>query len=101
MKKRRALILLIGLLCAVLLTSNVLAMSSSNYILDWFTPLTGGGGGEAASDNYAVNLTIGQTITGASGSSQVNAGLGYWRGGTGPVGEYSWHVYLPLIMRNP
>jgi hypothetical protein len=27
--------------------STVLALSSDNYRLDWFTPLTGGGGGPA------------------------------------------------------
>ncbi|MBU0496255.1 MAG: hypothetical protein KKB13_30745, partial [Chloroflexi bacterium] len=53
----------------LLLASNALAMRSTNYWLDWYTPLTGGGGGPASSTNYAVNFTVGQSAIGASAST--------------------------------
>ena len=40
---KRAIFLLV-LVALLLLTGSVLAMSSDNYRLDWFTPLTGSGG---------------------------------------------------------
>jgi hypothetical protein len=70
-------------------------MSSTNYRLDWFTPLTGGGGGAASSTNYAVNLTVGQSGIGASDSTDYSACLGYW---CGTAVEH--RVYLPLVLRN-
>jgi len=77
-----------------LLAGSALAMSSSNYRLDWFTPLTGGGGGAASSANYAVNLTVGQTAIGASSSASYGVGLGYWYGA---VVQYK--VFLPVVLR--
>jgi hypothetical protein len=90
---KRALVLL-TLAALFLLTSSALAMSSDNHRLDWFTPLTGGGGGPAESTNYAVNLTVGQTVIGGSSSSSYQACLGYWCGG-----EF-YRTYLPLVTRN-
>ena len=66
-----------------------------NCRLDWFTPLTGGGGGPASSTNYAVNLTVGQSAIGASASANYEGCLGYW---CGTAVEY--RVYLPLVLRN-
>ncbi len=43
-------------------------MSSANYRLDWYTPLTGSGG-SARSANYAVEFTIGQSATGRISST--------------------------------
>jgi hypothetical protein len=83
------------LLALLLLASGALAMRSTNYWLDWFTPLTGGGGGPAGSAGYAVNLTVGQTAIGPSASAGYAAGLGYWVG----AGAQST-IYLPLVVRN-
>ena len=86
--------LTIAILCCLLLATNVLAMSSTNYKLDWFTPLTIGGGGAMSSTNYAINVTIGQTAIGSSASTNYGVGLGYWYGVlTGG------RLYLPLILR--
>lgn len=90
---RRALILL-TLAALLLLTGSALAMSSTNYRLDWFTPLTSGGGGRASSANYGVNLTIGQTAVGVCSSDSYQACLGYWCRGA------FFHVYLPLVAKN-
>ena len=77
-----------------LLAGSALAMSSTNYRLDWFTPLTSGGGGAASSTNYAVNLTIGQAAIGGSSSANYAAGLGYWYGV-----EQQFRVYLPIVIK--
>ena len=90
---RRTAILL-TVLVLLLLASNAGAMSSANYKLDWFTPLTGGGGGPASSTNYAVNFTIGQTVVGASSSASYQVGLGYWYG----VAQ-QFKVYLPIVLK--
>jgi len=82
------------LLVLLLLASSVQAMSSANYKLEWFTPLTTGGGGPASSTHYAVNLTIGQTVVGRSASADYHASLGYWEG----LFTGGW-IYLPLTMR--
>ena len=76
--------------------SGVLAMSSANYELSWFTPLSGSGGSEMSSTNYSAYSTIGQTAIGVSTSTNYSVGLGfwYWYGllSRGPL-------YLPIIMR--
>ena len=79
----------------LLLGGNALAMSSANYALDWFVPLTGAGGGPISSANYAVDFTVGQVVVGAASSANYAAGLGYWYG----VGE-NYQIFLPLALRN-
>lgn len=91
---RRKRILLILLVC-FLLTSTVMAMSSTNYAIDWMVPLTGGGG-PASSENYALNLTVGQTASRSSESASYQAGLGYWYG----AGKTAWEVFLPLMLKH-
>ena len=85
---------LLALVALLLLTGVALAMDSEHYRLDWFTPLTGGGGGTASSDNYAINFTVGQSVIGASSSANYGGCLGYWCGIT------QYRVYLPLVTRN-
>jgi hypothetical protein len=75
-------------------TSEPVAVRSTNYWLDWHTPLTGGGSGPAESATYAVNLTVGQTAIGSASSSSYQACLGYWCGAGG-----LWRVYLPLVLK--
>jgi len=91
---KRKTILLALLIIFLLLTSSALAMSSTNYKLDWFVPLTGSGGSEMSSTNYKAYVTVGQTAIGASASTNYGACLGYWCGQL-PGGR----LHLPLIMR--
>ena len=86
--------ILLAVIALLLLAGSALAMRSNNYWLDWFTPLTGGGGGPTSSTNYAANFTVGQTATGLSSSTNYEAGLGYWYGTAG-----AHKIYLPLVMR--
>jgi hypothetical protein len=95
MKKMMVLLTLTVLL---VLVGSAQAMESDNYKLDWFTPLSGSGGGTASSDHYALNVTIGQAITGASDSSSYAGCLGYWCGGVGTAAAHS--IYLPLVLRS-
>ena len=87
--------ILLALTAILLLAGSVLAMSSTNYRLDWFTPMTGGGGGPASSASYAVNLTVGQTAIGASSSANYGAGLGYWYGAVA-----QFRIFLPVVLKN-
>jgi hypothetical protein len=86
--------IVVVLLGGLLLSQVALAMSSTHYKLDWFTPLTGGGGGAASSTHYAVNFTIGQSAYNASASMSYKAGLGYWYGAAG-----GYRIFLPLILK--
>ena len=86
---------LMPLVALLLLAGSALAMESDNYKLDWFTPLTGSGGGAASSANYAINFTIGQTVIGTSDSASYEGCLGYW---CGRAAEHK--IYLPLVLRN-
>jgi len=87
--------ILLALTAILLLAGSVLAMSSTNYRLDWFTPMTGGGGAPASSASYAVNLTVGQTVIGASSSANYGAGLGYWYGAVA-----QFRIFLPVVLKN-
>ena len=80
---------------AVVVTVGALAMSSSGYRLEWYTPLTGAGGGASDSASYAGNFTVGQTAVNAGSSTSYVIGLGYWQGAWLP-----WLVRLLLILRN-
>ncbi|MCP4541950.1 MAG: hypothetical protein GY832_32885 [Chloroflexi bacterium] len=92
MKRNTFLMTLVVLL---LLASSALAMSSDNYRLDWFTPMTGSGGQGLSSANYAANFSVGQTAVGASSSANYEGCLGYWcRADTGH------YIYLPLVLRD-
>ena len=94
MKKNALILVLLGLLGLLATGEEAAAMTSANYRMDWFTPLTTGGGGSSSSANYAVNITVGQTISGAASSTDYKIGLGYWYSGAGPN-----FIYLPLILR--
>lgn len=92
---KRPVFLLALIVLLLLLTNAVSAMESTNYRLDWFTPLTGGGGGAASSANYAINVTIGQSVAGTSSATTHEICLGYWCGGA-----TRHRIYLPLVLRN-
>lgn len=81
------------LIILVLVASQAWAMSSTNYRLDWFTPLTSSGG-SASSTNYTGNFCVGQSVSGYASSPGYAAGLGYWYGAAG-----DYRIYLPLIMK--
>jgi hypothetical protein len=79
--------ILLLLVAMLMMAGTSLAMSSTNYWSDWFTPMTGGGGGPA---------TVGQTVVGASTSEHYGSGLGYWYGLLSDI----FHNFLALVMKN-
>ena len=87
--------ILLAVVVCIVLAGSAMGMSSTNYRLDWFTPLTSGGGGAASSTNYAINLTIGQAAIGGLSSDSYAAGIGYWYG---VATQYK--IYLPVVLRN-
>ena len=89
-------VMLIAVLALLLMAGSALGISSANYQLDWFTPLTGAGGGAVNSANYAVNFTVGQSAIGSSVSANSAVGIGYWYG---VVGRFIF-IYLPSILQN-
>ena len=95
MKRRTFLPIALALLCTVMLVGGGLALSSGQYRLDWFTPLTTSGGGQASSAHYAIHLTVGQVARGAPASTHYQLCLDYWCG----AGFRDW-VYLPLVTRD-
>ena len=95
MSKQVVTALVAGFLCSLLLVGSILAMSSTNYKLDWFTPMTGSGG-PASSTHYAINFTVGQSAIGASSSANYGVGLGYWYGAAATA---AYQVFLPLVVR--
>lgn len=70
------ILLLVTLLA---LESSSLAMSSTQYALDWFVPLTSGDGGMSKSTNFAVDFIVGQTVIGDTVSDDKFGRLGYWQ----------------------
>lgn len=94
MNKHAVTVLIAVLLVGLLVVGSALAMFSTNYRLDWFTPLSGGGGGPTSSADYAANFTVGQTAIGVASSSSYQACLGYWCGGS------SYRIYLPVVLRD-
>jgi hypothetical protein len=97
MSKKKLMVLALAVLCTLLVTGVALSMSSTNFRLDWFTPLTGGGGGAATSSNYAANLTVGQSVTGLAASTHHRGCLGYW---CAADMEVESRVFLPSVLRN-
>jgi len=90
---------LVALVLLFLLVPGVLAMSSASYRLDWYTPVTGSGGGPASSANYAIDLTVGQVGIGPAASGSYRAGLGYWYGLGGAIVQ-QFRSFLPAVSRN-
>jgi hypothetical protein len=92
MKLKVLLSVLLLLLLMVVLVQSAAAMVSTNYRVEWFVPLSGGGGA-ASSTNYMVNITVGQTAIGSSTSTNYTTGMGFWSA------VWNWLVHLPLIVR--
>jgi hypothetical protein len=99
MSKLKITALIAVLLVGLLLASQALAMSSANFRLDWFTPMTGGGGGPVGSTHFAASFTVGQTVIGNSASPNVRSGMGYWYGVVSSIIQ-NFRFYLPQVMKN-
>jgi len=85
------------------LPSTALGTGGAGYDLTWYTIDNGGGtaAGVGSPNPYILNGTVGQPDASAwSGGGYVLVG-GFW-GGAGLAGPpLQYHIYLPLVMRNP
>lgn len=92
--QRVRIVLLLVLIACLVMTVSTQAMSSPHYALDWMVPLSGGGG-EAASAHYAVNVTMGQTAVGSAASDHYAGTLGYWY----EIAGGAKLIYLPVAIK--
>ncbi len=76
---KRITLVLFLIAALFLVTTAVSAMVSANYRLDWYEPLTAGGGA-VSSAHYVVNYTVGQGETAGTASGNYKIRLGYWAG---------------------
>ena len=97
----RPMTFLLVLFALLLLAGSALAMSSTNYRLDWFVPLTGSGRRAARSANYAVNFTAGQTAIGAPASANYEGCLGYWCGVRRGAGSICRWYFVGDVIPDP
>ena len=86
--------ILITLLLLLLFAQGVQAMSSANFSLNWFTPLDSSGGGPSSSTNFAADITLGQSVIGASSGDDYRVSLGYWYSA-----KSVFHVRLPMVTK--
>ena len=94
MKKLNRMLLGILLLLLLAVTLTV-AMTSTQYRLDWFTPLESSGGGVSSSAHYTVHYTTGQLGSGAQQGTSYRVGLGFWQESS----LVEWHILLPIVQR--
>lgn len=55
------------------------AEAAATYEIDWYS-INGGGTVNAASTNYRMGASIGQSVAGAASSANYNMGIGFWYG---------------------
>lgn len=91
--KRMVAVALLALAVALAWNAEAGAMSSPSYRVDWMVPLSGGGG-QAASANYKIGVTIGQAVSGGVAAGQPGACFGFWCGVMTELRQY-----LPLVAR--
>ncbi len=87
---------LLFLLLTSLLAGVVWAGSSANYAVDWSVLSSGGAPVSSSSGAVTLNGTLAQTAIGWSGGTRGSLGAGFWYG----VGEGTYTLYLPLVLRN-
>ncbi len=91
MKRLLSIMLLVIFL---LVLSYPAAASPAATHMDWYIPMTTSGGGPASSPHFTVNMSIGQSVIGSSGSGNFKLDLGYWSG----LG-YLYRLFLSLLYR--
>ncbi len=99
--KRMHVAVLLAALAGILIMSSALAMASTNYRIDWFVPLPGGGLRNLSSPSYAADGTLGQTGINTGGSSNYMVGWGFWYGIVqGNIVVPSYTIQLPIVINH-
>ncbi len=83
----------LALAAILVLAGHAQAISGPNYHLDWLSPLASSGGA-ISSAHYAIQFTVGQTVTGLEEANNNQVQLGFWPG-------VLWLrlVFLPMVFR--
>jgi len=91
--KTRVLILAL----ALFLLAASAALANDGPELRW--SVLGSGASDSAAPGVSLRATLGQPVVGVvtGGGGDVWLGLGFWKGGTLPVGGYD--AYLPIILK--
>lgn len=90
---KQIVILFVMLLSLFLFVVGAMAMSSDQYRLDWYVPLSGSGA-KTSSAHYQASLTVGQVAIGEASSTNFTTGLGYW------FGLFrEWLAHLPTVLK--
>jgi hypothetical protein len=92
--KRKIILFSILFLLLALLAQSASAMSSPAYRIDW-NNLLSGGGRLSSSASYQVDLTVGQTASRTSSTSQYQIQLGYW------AGLVQSPIFIPSVKKLP
>ncbi|MBI5028979.1 MAG: hypothetical protein HZB51_00530 [Chloroflexi bacterium] len=92
MKKHRFIAVMLALLLTLVIAHSALAMSSTNYKIEWILAGNASSGGVVTSTNYAARVTIGQNATGNVTGPTYRGTLGYWH-------VIFSQTYLPIILR--
>jgi len=97
--KTRLFAVSLALLVILAAVGIVWAQASPNYDLSWHV-LSPGGTEWSSSGTHMVNGTLSQLAIGpAAAAGGHSVGSGYWYG-VRQVTMVSYHLYLPLIMKN-
>lgn len=91
--RKKPIFVLLALFVLLVMVQSVFAMSSANYQLNWYVPMTGIGGPHMTSANYAVDMTAGQSAVNVSSSANYDVRMGYWAGFPGS------RIFLPTVRK--
>jgi hypothetical protein len=97
MRVRIAVTMAIATLIAV--SGLARAQSGGNYELTWYT-VDNGGITFSTGNEYQLGDTIGQPDAGVLIGEDYTLAGGFWQGGAA-YKPTEYHIYLPLVMRNP
>jgi hypothetical protein len=97
MKRRRGIVIAVGMLVILSLTAVVWAQVSTNFDLSWY--ILADGGGERQSANYLVQDTLGEWVGDTSSCGWHKVQTGFWYGVV-PAPPIQCKVYLPLTLKN-
>lgn len=100
MVKKRALLLVLLILCLAIGTVILAAPGdlTGGFTINWWT--VDGGGGTSSNDPYSMSGTIGQADAGqAAGGSYVLVG-GFWNGSINGIIPGHYILHLPVVLKD-
>lgn len=93
-RKRVMLIVILATLASLAFGLLVLGQAGGSYDLSW--SVIAGGGGESSGAGYVIKDTLGQPALAEEARRGDSLTDGFWQ-----VISTEFHVYLPLVIRQP